>query len=126
MSSATSRTSNIEAARFALVASSFTAAVSFTASTGSFTFVIVSVNGIETSGDAPTVEHTDWLNDHADALMTRAEVLVACGEHADAHEAMQAALALYERKGNATTAENVRAKLTRARVGVRGSAEPRR
>jgi class 3 adenylate cyclase/tetratricopeptide (TPR) repeat protein len=72
------------------------------------------------------VEHTDWLNDHADALITRAEVLVACGEHADAHEAMQAALALYERKGNATTAENVRARLTRARVGVRGSAEPRR
>jgi len=58
--------------------------------------------------------------------MTRAEVLVACGEHADAGEAMHAALALYERKGNATTAEHVRAKLTRARVGVRGSADPRR
>ena len=70
------------------------------------------------------VEHTDWLNDHADALMTRAEVLTACGEHAAAGEATQAALALYERKGNVTTAENVRAKLARARVGVRGSAEP--
>jgi class 3 adenylate cyclase/tetratricopeptide (TPR) repeat protein len=72
------------------------------------------------------VEHTDWLNDHGDALMTRAEVLVACGEHADAGDAMQSALALYERKGNVTTAEHVRAMLTRARVGVRGSAEPRR
>ena len=56
--------------------------------------------------------------------MTRAEVLTACGEHAAAGEATQAALALYERKGNVTTAENVRAKLARARVGVRGSAEP--
>jgi class 3 adenylate cyclase/tetratricopeptide (TPR) repeat protein len=72
------------------------------------------------------VEHTDWLNDHADALMTRAELLVACGEHGDSAEAMQAALALYERKGNVTTAENVRAMLARAPVGVRGSAESRR
>jgi ATP/maltotriose-dependent transcriptional regulator MalT len=68
------------------------------------------------------VEHTDWLNDHADALMTRAEVLAACGERAAAGEATQAALVLYERKGNVTTAENIRAKLARARVGVRGSA----
>ena len=72
------------------------------------------------------VEQTDWLTDHADALMTRAEVHAACDEHAAAAEAMLAALALYERKGSVAAAENVRAMLALARAGVRGSAEPRR
>ena len=69
---------------------------------------------------------TDWLRDQADALMTRAEVLAACGERAAATEAMQGALALYEQKGTVVAAENVRALLARAPVSVRGSAEPRR
>jgi class 3 adenylate cyclase len=71
-------------------------------------------------------EQTDWLTDHADALMTRAEVHAACDEHAAADEAMAAALALYERKGSVAAAENVRAILASAGAGVRGSAEPRR
>jgi class 3 adenylate cyclase/tetratricopeptide (TPR) repeat protein len=71
-------------------------------------------------------EQTDWLTDHADALMTRAGVHAAAGEHAEAREAREAALALYERKGSVAAAENVRAMLALARVGVRGSAEPRR
>jgi class 3 adenylate cyclase len=72
------------------------------------------------------VEQTDWLTDHADALMTRSEVHTACDEHAAAGEAMLAALALYERKGSVAAAENVRAMLALARASVRGSAKSRR
>jgi class 3 adenylate cyclase/tetratricopeptide (TPR) repeat protein len=72
------------------------------------------------------VQTTDWLRDQADALVTRAEVLAACGELPAAIDAMQGALVLYEQKGNLVAAENVRAMLTRTPVQMRGSAKPRR
>jgi tetratricopeptide (TPR) repeat protein len=54
------------------------------------------------------VEQTDWLTDYADVLMARAEVLTASGEQAAADATMQAALELYERKGNIVAADRVR------------------
>jgi class 3 adenylate cyclase/tetratricopeptide (TPR) repeat protein len=70
------------------------------------------------------VETTDWSRDQADVLMTRAEVLAASGESAAAAEAMQRALALYQRKGAVVAAEHVRALMARASLSMRGSAEP--
>jgi ATP/maltotriose-dependent transcriptional regulator MalT len=72
------------------------------------------------------VEKTDWLTDHADALMTRADVLAAGGEHSAANQAMRTALALHELKGNVVAAKRVKAMLALTPVSVRGSAEPRR
>lgn len=43
---------------------------------------------------------TDWLSDHADVLLSRAEVLGLADEPAAAADALQGAIALYERKGN--------------------------
>jgi hypothetical protein len=43
---------------------------------------------------------TDWLTDHADALLSHAEVLRAAGEAGAATRSIRDALALYERKGN--------------------------
>jgi class 3 adenylate cyclase/tetratricopeptide (TPR) repeat protein len=43
---------------------------------------------------------TDWLSDHADALIAYAEVLGLAGEAEEAARAIQEAIALYERKGN--------------------------
>jgi ATP/maltotriose-dependent transcriptional regulator MalT len=57
------------------------------------------------------VAQTDWQRDHADTLLTRAEVLGACGETTAAAEALQDALALYERKGCTVSAERVRTML---------------
>jgi class 3 adenylate cyclase/tetratricopeptide (TPR) repeat protein len=43
---------------------------------------------------------TDWLTDHADALISHAEVLLVAGAAEDAARAIQNAIALYDRKGN--------------------------
>lgn len=43
---------------------------------------------------------TDWLTDHADALIAYAEVLRLAGAAEEAARAIQEAIALYERKGN--------------------------
>ncbi len=48
---------------------------------------------------------TDWLVDHGDALMARAEVLHAAGDQAAALATVRDALALYERKGCAPSAD---------------------
>src|SRR5215218_199099 len=44
---------------------------------------------------------TDWLTDHADALIAHAEVLGLAGETEKAARTIHRAIALYERKGNA-------------------------
>ena len=63
------------------------------------------------------VEKTDWLRDQADALMTRAEVLAACGEHAAADRGDATAPSrCTSSKGTVVAAENVRALLARASV----------
>jgi len=54
------------------------------------------------------VGKTDWVRDQADALVTRAEVLMACGEQSAAAGAMQSALELYEQKGSIIDVERVR------------------
>jgi hypothetical protein len=43
---------------------------------------------------------TDWLSEHADALVAHAEVLQASGERARSMAALRDAIALYESKGN--------------------------
>jgi len=43
---------------------------------------------------------TDWLTDHADALIAHAEVLGLAGETEEAARTIHTAIALYERKGN--------------------------
>jgi ATP/maltotriose-dependent transcriptional regulator MalT len=55
---------------------------------------------------------TDWLGDHADALMVRADVLRAAGDFVGAEAARRAALDLYERKGNVMAADRARATMT--------------
>jgi tetratricopeptide (TPR) repeat protein len=44
---------------------------------------------------------TDWLTDHADALIAHAEVLGLAGETEEASRTIHMAIALYDRKGNA-------------------------
>ena len=51
---------------------------------------------------------TDWLTDHADALLSHAEVLRAAGEAGAATRSIRDALALYERKGNEIGAQRAR------------------
>jgi ATP/maltotriose-dependent transcriptional regulator MalT len=43
---------------------------------------------------------TDWLTDHADALIAHAEVLRLAGESEEAGRTIQHAIELYDRKGN--------------------------
>jgi class 3 adenylate cyclase/tetratricopeptide (TPR) repeat protein len=43
---------------------------------------------------------TDWLSEHADALLAQAEVLQAAGQPQAAGSAVREAVGLYERKGN--------------------------
>ena len=57
---------------------------------------------------------TDWLSDHADALLSQAEVLELAGEAAAAAEALRGAIALYERKGNTIGAGRARSMLVAA------------
>jgi hypothetical protein len=52
---------------------------------------------------------TDMLNAHADALCDLAEVLALAGRNG--RPELEAALALYERKGNVVMADRVRARL---------------
>jgi predicted ATPase len=59
-------------------------------------------------------ERTDWLNDHADALMARAAVLCPMDRQGEAREAIGTAIALYERKGNVVA-------LARARETLEGA-----
>jgi hypothetical protein len=51
---------------------------------------------------------TDWLSDHGDALVARAQVLRAADETSVAIVTVREAVALYEQKGNATSAERAR------------------
>lgn len=52
---------------------------------------------------------TDWINDHADAMMVHAGVLSAKGDSAAAEDARSRALDLYDRKGNVMAADRARA-----------------
>jgi class 3 adenylate cyclase/tetratricopeptide (TPR) repeat protein len=60
-------------------------------------------------------ERTDHLEEHADALMTLAEVLRRAGRAAEAEPALVEALRLCERKGSTVLAERARAALGRPR-----------
>jgi ATP/maltotriose-dependent transcriptional regulator MalT len=54
---------------------------------------------------------TDWLSDHADALLSQGEVHRMAGEGESAARAIRGAIALYERKGNTIGARRARAAL---------------
>jgi class 3 adenylate cyclase/tetratricopeptide (TPR) repeat protein len=58
-------------------------------------------------------ERTDFLNQHADALLDLAEVLAAAGRASEAQSVVGQALGLYERKGNLLAAESARRRLER-------------
>ena len=58
-------------------------------------------------------ERTDHLEEHADALMTLAEVLRRAGRAAEAEPALEEALRLSEQKGNTVLAQRARAALAR-------------
>ncbi len=61
---------------------------------------------------------TDYLNGHANALTSLAEILGLADEREQAAAAMEQALALYERKGNLVMAERIRDRLTDLRQQV--------
>jgi class 3 adenylate cyclase/tetratricopeptide (TPR) repeat protein len=54
---------------------------------------------------------TDWLTDHADALLSQAKVFRMAGETKAATEALENAIALYRRKGNTVGARRARSSL---------------
>jgi tetratricopeptide (TPR) repeat protein len=54
---------------------------------------------------------TDWLSDHAEALLAHGEVLRMAGETEEAARTMREAIAVYERKGNEVGARRGRALL---------------
>jgi class 3 adenylate cyclase/tetratricopeptide (TPR) repeat protein len=54
----------------------------------------LSAHAVELAG------RTDWLTDHADALIAHAEVLRLAGEAEEVARAIQKAIVLYDRKGN--------------------------
>ena len=56
---------------------------------------------------------TDHLEEHADALMTLAQVLRRAGRAAEAAPALSEALRLYERKGNTVLAARAKEALAR-------------
>ena len=58
---------------------------------------------------------TDWLCDHAQALLSQGQVLLIAGEADAAGRAMRGAIALYDRKGNTIGARRARSTLE---VGV--------
>jgi ATP/maltotriose-dependent transcriptional regulator MalT len=58
---------------------------------------------------------TDWLCDHAQALLSQGQVLLVAGEADAAGRAMRGAIALYDRKGNTIGARRARSTLE---VGV--------
>jgi ATP/maltotriose-dependent transcriptional regulator MalT len=51
---------------------------------------------------------TDWLTDHADALMSRAQVLQVAGDGKEAAAAFESAIALYVQKGNTVAVQRAR------------------
>jgi class 3 adenylate cyclase/tetratricopeptide (TPR) repeat protein len=61
---------------------------------------------------------TDYLNGHANALTSLAEILELAGKREQAAAAMEQALALYDRKGNLVMAERTRQRLTDLRKQV--------
>ncbi len=54
---------------------------------------------------------TDWLCDHADALLSQGEVYRVAGEGKSAARALREAIALYDRKGNTIGAQRARSAL---------------
>jgi DNA-binding SARP family transcriptional activator/tetratricopeptide (TPR) repeat protein len=62
-------------------------------------------------GGVAIAEQTDFLNMHGNALVDLATVLRAAGKDAEATESVEAAIALYERKGNVVSAAQARALL---------------
>jgi tetratricopeptide (TPR) repeat protein len=58
---------------------------------------------------------SDFLNDHADALLDQAEVLRLGDRRAEASSAVESAVALYEQKGNVVSAAKARALLEELR-----------
>ena len=54
---------------------------------------------------------TDWLVDHADTLLARAEVQRHAGDRGAADRSLRAAVALYDRKGDVVSAARARALL---------------
>jgi ATP/maltotriose-dependent transcriptional regulator MalT len=66
---------------------------------------------------------SDFLNDHADALVDHAEVLRLEGRGAEASSAVGSAVALYEQKGDVVSAAKARAALDELR-GAPASAPP--
>jgi tetratricopeptide (TPR) repeat protein len=65
-----------------------------------------------------TVERTDWLDLHGDALTDLAQVLLLAGRNLEAATARERALRLYERKGNLVSAGRARALLANLRDTV--------
>ena len=67
------------------------------------------------SAEAVTLaRQTDWLSDHADALIARAEVMRAAGDRGAAAALVREAVGLYERKGDIVSAGRARALLNGA------------
>ena len=54
---------------------------------------------------------TDWLSEHADALLAQADVLGLARERAAKADALHGAIALYEKKGNTIGAQRARSML---------------
>jgi hypothetical protein len=46
------------------------------------------------------MQGADWINDHAEALADAAAVRAAADDHAEADRLLDAAIQMYERKGN--------------------------
>ena len=69
---------------------------------------------------------TDWLSEHADALLARAEVLGLAGDPATAAEAIRNAIALYDEKGNTIGANRARSMAAAEALTSAGSHETRR
>jgi class 3 adenylate cyclase/tetratricopeptide (TPR) repeat protein len=57
------------------------------------------------------IGQTDMTNDYGDALMDLAEVLELASKHAEAVDAIEQAIGLYERKGNVVMSERARSSL---------------
>jgi hypothetical protein len=69
---------------------------------------------------------TDWLSEHADALLAQADVLGRAREPVAMSEALQSAIALYEAKGNTMGAQRARSTLAAEALTSAGSHETRR
>ena len=65
-------------------------------------------------GTVALVEGTDLLSHRGDAMLDLADVLTTCGRGEEAEQAIAAALALYERKGNTAAAARARERRERS------------